>query len=396
MIPRLSHDKILKALDREAAVALIGSRQVGKTTLALEIAATRPSVYLDLENTADREKLSDPPVFLNFHTDKLVILDEIHRVPGLFETLRGVIDEGRRTIREYGRFLLLGSASIELMRQSETLAGRIEYIDLGTLNILECGHINRQAGTITDLWNRGGFPRSFLAESDEESFRRRQNFIRTYLERDIPMFGPRIPAEMLERLWTMLAHNQGGLLNASQFARNLGVSMPTVGSYIDLLTDLLLVRRLPPFHANVGKRLVKSPKIYVRDRGLVHALLGIETPDELLGHPVVGASWEGAVIENLLAVAPRRTQASFYRTARGAEIDLILEMGAKHGTWAVEIKRGTAARLGKGFRIALEDIRPDRAFVVHGGKDRYPKAGGVEAIGFYELAEELRNLERKT
>lgn len=388
MIPRIKRPEIEKALAHEAAVALIGPRQVGKTTLAHEIGAQCPSVYLDLESPADREKLYDPLQFFSLHTDKLVILDEIHRVPTLFEVLRGVIDEGRRTGKATRRFLLLGSASIELMRQSETLAGRIEYIDLGTLNVLEVGGYEK----ILDLWLRGGFPRSFLAENDEQSFRRRQNFIRTYLERDIPMFGPRVPSETLERLWMMLDHNQGTLLNASQLARNLSVSTPTVLSYISLLVDLLLVRRLQPFHSNMGKRLAKTPKTYIRDSGLVHALLGIQTMDELLGHPIVGASWEGMVIENLLAFAPPRTRASFYRTVKGVEVDLVLEMGAKHGTWAIEIKRGTIPKENKGFRLALEDIQPSRAFIVHGGEDRYPKGDNVEAIGLVEMVEILKGL----
>ena len=385
MIPRLVTPDIEQALAREAAVALIGPRQAGKTTLALEIAKTRSSLYLDLEAVADREKLSDPVQFLRPHADKLVILDEIHRVPTLFEALRGIIDEGRRTGADAGRFLLLGSASIDLMRQSETLAGRIEYVDLGPLNALEI-----DSGDIDRLWVRGGFPRSFLAASDVESLRRRQNFIRTYLERDIPMFGPRIPAETLQRLWTMLAHNQGTLLNAAQLARSLAVSSPTIGSYIDLLVDLLLVRRLMPFHANIGKRLVKSPKTYIRDSGLVHALLGIDTRDVLLGHPIVGASWEGFVIETLLAAAPTGTRASFYRTARGAEIDLVLEFGMPPRRWAVEIKRGLAAQTTKGFTVALDDIRPDRAFVVYGGQDRYPKSAQIEAISLREMASDLR------
>ncbi len=228
MIPRSAKSFVDAALAREAAVAMIGPRQVGKTTLALQIAAERPSLYLDLESRTDREKLDDPEAYLRLHGDKLVILDEIHRVPALFESLRGIIDEGRRQGREQGRFLLLGSASIDLMRQSETLAGRIEYIDLGPLHALE---VDPDSVT-TKLWLRGGFPRSFLAEDDEQSMTRRENFIRTYLERDVPMFGPRIPATTMERLWTMLAHNQGALLNAAQLARNLGVSGHTIANYI--------------------------------------------------------------------------------------------------------------------------------------------------------------------
>lgn len=388
MIPRHAYTAVEQGLAREAAVALIGPRQVGKTTLAHEIAAARPSVYLDLESTADREKLSDPVAFLELHRDKLVVLDEVHRLPTLFEALRGIIDARRRQGREHGLFLLLGSASMDLMRQSETLAGRIEYVDLGPLSVLEV----EGSDAIRRLWVRGGFPRSYLADSDADSLRRRQSFIRTYLERDVPMFAPRIPAETLERLWTMLAHNQGGLLNAAQLGRNLSLSGQSVTNYLGLLTDLLLIRRLPPLHANVSKRLVKAPKFYVRDSGLVHALLGIETLDDLLGHPVVGASWEGMVIESLLAVAPWRTRPSFYRTARGAEIDLVLEMGAKHGTWAVEIKSGSVAKVAKGFAIALEDIQPSKAFVVYGGSERYPKAEGIEAISVRELAQELAAL----
>jgi len=386
MIARHARSKIEEALQRQAAVALIGPRQVGKTTLALEIADRRPSIYLDLEAAADREKLSDPVLFLQRHTDKLVVLDEIHRMPALFEALRGIIDSGRRAGKRTGRFLILGSAAIDLLRQSgETLAGRIEYADLTPLCVTEID----SERDLERLWVRGGFPDSFLSSKDNDSFRMRQSFIRTYLERDVPMFGPRIPAVTLERLWIMLAHNQGTLLNASRLAAGLDVSAPTVTRYIDLLVDLLLVRRLPPFHTNVGKRLVKSPKTYVRDSGLLHALLGIETYDELLGHPVAGPSWEGFAIENLLAVAPQRTRTSFYRTARGAEIDLLLELGVRRGTWAVEIKRGLAAKVEKGFHIALEDLGPDKAFVVHSGTDRYPKSEGIEAIGLRELAREL-------
>lgn len=390
MIPRNAIHKVEAALARQATVALIGPRQVGKTTLAHELAETRPSLYLDLESKTDRDKLRDPELFLSGHEDKLVILDEIHRVPELFQTLRGLIDRGRRKGLRTGRFLVLGSASIDLLRQSgESLAGRIEYVDLGPLNILEVGD-EKQA--MNRLWVRGGFPDSYLAKSAADSFRLRRGFIRTYLERDVPQFGPRIPAEMLERLWTMLAHNQGTLLNASRLAGGLSVSAPTVTSYVSLLVDLLLVRRLPPQHVNIGKRLVKSPKTYVRDSGLLHALLGIEDRHELAGHPVIGKSWEGFVIESLLAAAPERVQASFYGTAAGAEIDLVLELGGRHGLWAIEIKHGLTTKPGRGFYNSLEDLQPARAFVVYSGADRYPMGEGIEAIGVRELAEELARL----
>ncbi|MGH6948085.1 MAG: ATP-binding protein [Kiloniellales bacterium] len=385
MIPRRIYQTVREALSRQAAVALIGPRQVGKTTLAHEIAADTEALYLDLEAKADRDKLADPALFLNAYEDRLVILDEIHRVPELFRELRGLIDRGRRRGKRTGRFLILGSASMALLRQSgESLAGRIEYVGLNPLDVLEAAP-DADAGRT--LWVRGGFPDSFLAMNEADSFAFRQNFIRTYLERDVPQFGRRIPAETLERLWTMLAHSQGTLLNASKLASGLSITAPTVTSYVDLLVDLLLVRRLSPFHANVKKRLVKSPKVYVRDSGLVHALLGIEDHNELAGHPVVGASWEGFVIENLLAVAPPRTMASFYRTLAGAEIDLLLELPGKRGLWAMEIKRGISATPSKGFHNAREDLKPKRSFVITSGEERYPITKDVEAIGIQAMAD---------
>ncbi len=390
MIQRIAIGKVAEGLARQAAVALIGPRQVGKTTLALALAETRPSLYLDLESRPDRDKLSDPILFLKKHEDELVILDEIHRVPELFASLRGLIDQGRRKGKRTGRFLVLGSASMDLLRQSgESLAGRIAYVELAPFSAVE---IEKGDDAISRLWLRGGFPDSYLVENDRDSFSLRRGFIRTYLERDVPQFGPRIPAETLERLWTMLAHNQGSLLNASRLASGLSVSAPTVTNYVSLLVDLLLVRRLPPYHANVGKRLVKSPKTYVRDSGLVHALLGIETLDELLGHPVAGASWEGFVLESLLASAPERAQASFYRTAAGAEMDLVLQLGGKRGLWAIEIKRGLTAKPERGFHHALDDLKPYRAFVVYSGGERYPLGNNVEAISVRELASELEAL----
>lgn len=386
MLTRRASQLVRDALDRQAAVALIGPRQVGKTTLARTLGEEVGALYLDLEAPEDRAKLSEPALFLRNYEDRLVILDEIHRVPELFMTLRGLIDEGRRSGRRHGRFLVLGSAAIDLLRQSgETLAGRIAYIDLGPLDVLEAALKERDRAV---LWLRGGFPDSFLARSDAESLAIRKDFIRTYLERDVPQFGPRLPAETLGRLWTMLAHSQGTLLNASRLAGGLAVASPTVTRYIDLLVDLLLVRRLQPFHANTGKRLVKSPKVYVRDSGIVHALLGIEDQNELAGHPVVGASWEGFVIENLLAVAPARTEASFYRSAAGAEIDLVLDI-PKRGRWAIEIKRGLTARPEKGFHQACEDIQPARRFLVYSGEQRYPATADTEALGIKEMAETL-------
>ena len=368
------------------AVALLGPRQVGKTTLAHAIAEGRKSVYLDLESQVDREKLTDAAFYLSGHEDDLVVLDEVQRMPELFAALRGLIDQGRRQGRKSGRFLLLGSASADLLQQSETLAGRIAYIELSPFDVLEVGaDLRRQ------LWVRGGLPESFLADDDSRSLIWRQDFIRTYLERDIPQLGPRIPATTLHRFWTMLAHVQGGLFNAAQLARGLAVDGKTVARYLDLLVDLLLVRRLAPFQANIGKRLVKSPKVYVRDSGIVHALLNIGDHEALLGHPVSGASWEGFVIESLIAAAPRQTVPLFYRTGAGAEVDLLLEI-PKHGLWAIEIKRGLSARPEKGFFIACDDLKPARRFVVNSGTERYRVDAHTEAVGVRELAETLAAL----
>jgi predicted AAA+ superfamily ATPase len=382
-IPRLQGPLLRRRLEQFPAVALLGPRQVGKTTLALQLAATTPSLYLDLEASADLARISEPSLFLQRHADKLVILDEVQRLPGLFAELRGLIDAGRRQGQANGRFLLLGSASVELIRQSsESLAGRIAFLELGGLHALELG-----ADALDKLWIRGGFPGSTLAATDGDSAEWRRQFIRTYLERDIPQLGPRLPAETLRRFWTMLAHGQGSLLNAAELGRSLGVDGKTVGRYL----DLLLVRRLPPLLANVGKRLVRSPKVLVRDSGLVHTLLGLGDADAVLGHPVAGASWEGFVIETLLAVAPQGCQGWFYRTAAGAEIDLVLEWSPQR-RWAIEVKRSLSPRLGKGFHQARADLQPERTFVVTPSATGYPLADGVEVMGLAELAAVLRQV----
>ena len=284
--------------------------------------------------------------------------------------------------------MFLGSASLDLLKQSgETLAGRVAYLELTPLNVLETQSVAMDA-----LWVRGGFPESFLAPSAARSLRWRQDFIRTYLERDIPQFGPRIAAETLRRFWSMLAHHQGGMLNTAQFARNLGVDVKTAGSYLDLLVDLLLVRRLMPWHANVGKRLMKTPKVYVRDSGLVHALLNIPDKEALLSHPVVGQSWECFVIENLLACMPQQAQSYYYRTSGGAEIDLLLAW-PDGSLWAIEVKRSVAPKLGRGFHSACTTLNPARKFVVYPGSERYRVAADIEAIPLTMLAAEL-NLDR--
>lgn len=381
MIQRRLCDHLLEALAHAPAVVLLGPRQAGKTTLALQVGERRPSLYLDLEDASERAKLANPSDYFARHADALVILDEVHRTPELFSQLRGVIDKGRRTD---GRFLLLGSAAMVLLRQSsESLAGRISYLELGPFDVLELGSAN-----IDRLWLRGGFPRSYLAEDDAQSMTWRRNFIRTYLERDVPQFGSRIAAETLRRFWTMLAHNQAQVLNAANLARGLGVSGKTVAGYLDLLVDLLLVRRLAAWHSNAGKRLVKSPKVYIRDSGLAHALLGIGDRERLLGHPVVGQTWESFVVENLIAAAPDGTEASYYRSHAGAEIDLVLSLPGGV-LWAVEVKRSLAPKLERGFHLACEELSPSARYVVYPGNERFALVGGIEAVGLADLAKDL-------
>ena len=385
MIERRKTSELIELIDTMPAVALLGPRQAGKTTLAQEIGESREAHYLDLESDTGRARLADPEAYLSEHADHLVILDEVQRMPDLFQNLRGLIDQGRRKGMRSGRFLLLGSASIELLRQSsESLAGRIAYSELGPFDALEVDDMNR-------LWLRGGFPDSYLAASDRASARWRRDLIRTYLERDIPQLGPRIAAETLRRFWTMLAHAQSGLLNASTLARSLGVDGKTIASYLDLLVDLLLVRRLEPWHGNVKKRLVKSPRVYIRDSGLVHSLLQIEDRETLLGHPILGASWEGFVIENAIMIAPDGTKASFYRTSAGAECDLVLELPGGE-VWAIEIKRNSAPKVSKGFWIATDDVKATRKFIVYPGDESYSAGNGVEVIGLQSLLEMLASL----
>lgn len=387
MYYRHATQTVQSALDAQAAVVLLGPRQVGKTTLALEIAAQRPSVYLDLERDADRQVLTEPDLYLDEQVGKLVILDEVQQVPDLFKTLRGQIDMRRRKGARTGQFLLLGSASNVLLHQSaESLAGRVRYIEMPPLLLDEVGE-----DRLNDLWLRGGFPDSFQAPSNRDSLTWREDFLRTYLERDIPSLGPRIPAATLRRFWTMLAHAQGGLLNASALAEGLGVSGQTVGRYLDLLVDLMLVRRLQPWHENVGKRLVRSPKVFVRDSGLVHALLGLGSLESVLGHPVVGGSWEGFCIETLIAAAPRGTEPFFFRTAAGAELDLVLRLPGD-AVWAIEVKRTTAPKVSRGFHVAADDIKADRKILVNAGDREVPAGEGLRAMPLAAAMGQLRKL----
>lgn len=366
------------------AVALLGPRQAGKTTVAHELAQQSDNVYLDLESELDRAKLASPELYLAERLNRLVVLDEVHRVPGLFPVLRGLIDRARRSGRRSGLYLLLGSASLDLLQQAgESLAGRIAYRELTPFNVQELPEAEH-----TRLWVRGGFPESYLARTPAASLRWRQDFIRTYVERDIPLFGGRVGSEALRRLWGMLAHQQGALVNASVLARSLALDMRTVNRYLDLLVEMFLVRRLEPWHANLGKRLTKSPKLYVRDSGLLHALLGLPDEEALLGHPAVGASWEGFVLENLITAAGTSASAHFYRTSGGAEVDLLLNWPSGE-CWAIEVKRSLAPKVERGFHSACEDLQPTRKLVIYPGDEPFPLGHGVQAMPLATLCHEL-------
>ncbi|MBK8509417.1 MAG: ATP-binding protein [Candidatus Competibacter sp.] len=380
MYPRFAQQQLVDLLAQFPAVVLLGPRQAGKTTLALaEMAKRGDALYLDLELPSAQRQLDDPEGFLLAQRHRLVILDEVQRIPELFTVLRGVIDIRRRDGETAGQFLLLGSASGALLQQaSESLAGRVARLELTPFQAREVLPPTALGVDLHPLWVRGGFPLSWLAPDDAASLRWREAFIATYLERDIPTLGPRIPATTLRRLWIMLAHVQGGLLNQSQLAASLAVSGQTVARYIDILADLMLVRRLPAWHGNVGKRLVRAPKVYVRDSGIVHALLGLTSLEAVLGHPVAGASWEGFVIEQLLAAAPQ-AEASFYRTSHGAEADLVL--GFRNGeTWVVEIKRASAPTVSRGFHQAAADVGAIRKLLVAPVAAPYPMRDGVDAM----------------
>jgi len=386
MYARFAQFQLSSLLSQFPAVVLLGPRQVGKTTLALAEKAQRgDAVYLDLEMPSAQRQLDDPEGFLLSQRGRLVVLDEVQRVPELFAVLRGVIDQRRRDGEAAGQFLLLGSASGVLLQQSsESLAGRVAQLELTPFQVREIAAQRPDPDALNALWVRGGFPLAWLAANDAASLAWREAFITTYLERDIPALGPRIPATTLRRLWTMLAHHQGGLLNQSQLAASLAISGQTVARYIDLLCDLMLVRRLPAWHGNVGKRLVRAPKVYVRDSGLVHALLGLGSLETVLGHPVAGASWEGMVLEQLLAAAPG-AEASFYRTSHGAEADLVLSF--RNGPiWVVEVKRSSAPTVSRGFHQAALDVGATRKLLVAPVDAPYPMRDGIEVMDPHSAA----------
>jgi len=394
MIHRTIEDILIQGLKSMPVVVILGPRQVGKTTLALEFAKPlldKPVHYLDLELDSDLAKLDDAESYLRRFENQLLVIDEVQRKPDLFRVIRGLVDIRKRAGERAGHFLLLGSASKELLQQSsETLAGRIRYLELTPFTVSEL-HQNDPLGfSVEKLWFRGGFPDSYLADSEEESWNWRQDFISTYVEKDIPLFGPQVPATRMKRFWTMLGHYHGQQANLSNIAKSLDVSHTTIKTYLDILQDFFMVRQVQPWSGNTKKRLVKTPKIYLRDSGLLHNLMNIHTFDHLLGHPVVGASWEGFVVENILNSLSSSWTASYYRSSNQAEIDLVLEK-TNQEVWAIEVKRSIAPSLSAGFHNACEDIGATKKIVIYSGKDRFPMKGNIEVIGLIEFLQLLKN-----
>lgn len=387
-VPRLQSQAVERDLAQFPVVALVGPRQCGKTTLARAVAeriraSGRGALWLDLERPSDIAKLQDPELFLRRHAPDVVCLDEVQRLPRIFEVLRALVDEDRRP----GRFLLLGSASPALLQQSsESLAGRIALHELTPL--LHTEVVPDLYASTEALWLRGGFPDSLLAANDDASLRWREQFIRTFLERDVPQLGFRVPAQTLDRFWRMCAHLQGELLNLTALGRSMGTSHPTVRHYVDMFVDTYVLRTLPPFEANLGKRLVKSPKVYLRDSGILHALLDIDTLDTLSGHPVYGASWEGFVIEQILS-SVSGFRGFHYRTTKGDEIDLVLEKRGRR--IAIECKASSAPTVTRGFHTALEDLGIHEGYVVAQVRESYPIAKGVEVVSLAEVLTRLKS-----
>jgi predicted AAA+ superfamily ATPase len=385
MIHRSLEKKIIQSLEHFPVVGILGSRQVGKTTLAKELRKkiNRSTIYIDLELPSDLNKLKEPELYLAQFTDFLVIIDEIQRMPDLFPLLRALIDQDRKP----GRFLILGSASLDLIKKaSDTLAGRIIYHELSPLSTTEVGNDNK---TIENLWLKGGYPNSYLSGNLDLSFTWREAFIRTYLERDIPQLGIHIPSTQLRRFWTMIAHCHGQLWNASQISNSLGISSPTVKRYLDILDETFIVRQLQPFYTNIKKRLVKSPKVYIRDSGILHTLLMTQTMDDLQGHPAAGHSWEGFAIEQIISLIPADYQTYFYRTSAGAEIDLLIFASSKEPI-AIEIKYSSSPRVERGFWNAFEDLNCKRGYVVYPGSETYPLGKNVFALPLGEIEKLLR------
>lgn len=383
-LDRIISSETKKRLQNNPIAAILGPRQCGKSTFAKNyIQNIKNSLYIDLENPVDLNKLDDPLSFFEINTEKLVCLDEIQRRPDLFPALRSIIDKSGKN----GQLLILGSASQDLIKQgSETLAGRISYLELTPFLLSEVNKENKSE-ILYNLWLRGGFPRSYLSDDDESSFQWRYDFVRSFLERDIPQLGFNIPANSMRRLWQMCSHSHGQVLNNSKLGESLSISNHTVRKYIDILEQTFIIRVLYPYEVNLKKRLVKSPKIYIRDSGLLHSILGIETFNDLLGHPVYGSSWEGFVIENILTEFPL-WKSSFFRTLSGAEIDLILEKGSNR--IAVECKASTAPQVSKGFWNALEDLEISEARVIAPVKDAYSIKKNVMVVPLAHFITEFK------
>lgn len=377
-IQRIESARIKKYLENFPAVAILGPRQCGKSTLARHLLKDYPgAIFLDLENPEDRMKLRDPGLFFHLHAGKLICLDEIQRIPELFQILRSVIDANNSN----GQFLILGSASRELIHQSsESLAGRLVYQELTPFQFIET-----KKESLFGFQLRGGFPRSFLAVDDEISFQWRRSFISAFLEQDLALLGFGYPPETMRKLWMMCAHQQGQLSNLSRLGQSLGVSHTSVRIYLDLLRDTYMLRILQPFDANTGKRVVKTPKVYLRDTGILHALLNIRSIEDLLGHPVFGPSWETMVIEQLLA--GWEGDYGFYRTPAGAEIDLVLEKKGK--IIAIECKASSVPIVGRGFYSAVEELEIDHAIIVAPVVDKYPLKNGVWVMPLNDVIIEL-------
>ena len=386
LIERSRHYKELQGLlQRHPVVGILGARQVGKTTLARQLAAdfVGPVSYFDLEDPTDLARLAEPMLILR-ELSGLIVVDEVQRRPDLFPVLRVLADRERKD----ARFLILGSASPELLQQSsESLAGRIYYHELGGLDLEEVGMEARER-----LWLRGGFPRSFVAETDSTSAEWRRGFVRTLLERDLPGLGIQVPPETLRRFWTMIAHYHGQVWNGAELSRAFGVSAMTVRRYLDLLTSALVLRQLPPWFENLGKRQVKSPKVYVTDSGMLHTLLGLGTREDLEGHPKVGASWEGFILREVIErLGARPEETFFWATHAGAELDLLVIRGRRR--FGFELKRTSAPRLTPSIRTALDDLHLDRVDMIYPGEHTFPLAERVRAVALPRLYEDLEPLE---
>ncbi len=380
-------NQIIAALDEMPAAALLGARQVGKTTLALNVSKRieKPAVYLDLERVSDLAKIDDPEPYLESCRGKLLIIDEVQRKPNLFPLLRSIIDSRIRDGEQTSQFLILGSTSWDLLRQSsETLAGRIRFIEINPFSILELEDNKSGESDLQSLWLRGGFPKSFTAHSDSRSWNWRSDFIHSYVERDIPQMGISIPSTTTRVFWSMLAWENSQQLNFSRLGSSLGVSYNTIKSYLNSLVSAFVVRMLPAWHGNARKRLIKTPKMYLRDSGLAHWFLTIRNIDDLRGHSVRGASWEAFVVENILRELRDHWKFSYYRTRAGAEIDLILELPNSR-TCAVEIKFSTAPKVSRGFYEGCKDVGATEKYVIYPGEERFPLATDIDALGITEF-----------